>query len=84
MPESGVLLGQPVANLVEWAQVAANSDAFAKATANDYWTLVMGRDVQPEELEEFTALWQAFRGRHNYSVEKMLHQLIETEAYGVP
>jgi hypothetical protein len=84
MPETGVLFGQPVNDLMEWAQVAANSDAFAAATVTDYWHLVMGREVQPEELEEFTALWQAFRGRHNYSVEKMLHQLIETEAYGVP
>ena len=84
MPESGVLFGQPVSTLVEWAQVAANSDAFAAATVTDYWTLVMGRQVQPEELEEFNGLWQALRGRHNYRVEKMLHQLIETEAYGVP
>lgn len=84
MPEAGVLMGQPVANLMEWAQVAANSDAFAAATVKDYWKLVMGHAPTPEEQDEFLEVWQAFRGRHNYRVEKMLHQLIETEAYGVP
>jgi len=84
MPEAGVLMGVPVANLMEWASVAANSDAFAAATVKDYWKLTMGHAPSPEEQAEFQALWQAFRGRHNYGVEKMLHQLIETEAYGVP
>lgn len=84
MPENGVLMGQPVANLVEWAQVAANSDAFAKATVDDYWKLTMGHHATPEELEEFTTLWRAFRERYDYRVERMLHALIETEAYGVP
>ena len=31
-PERGVLFGQPVANLREWASVGANSDAFAVST----------------------------------------------------
>lgn len=84
MPESGVLLGQPVDNLVQWAQVAANSDAFAKATVTDYWSLLMGHEPTAEEQEEFTATWHALRDRFDYRVERMLHALIETEAYGVP
>ncbi len=86
MPESGVLLGQPVANLMEWADVAANSDQFAEATVRDYWSLLMGRErALPEHSEEYKNLWQTFRGPQvNYRVETMLHHMIETEAYGVP
>lgn len=84
MPEAGVLFGQPVADLVEWAQVAANSDAFLAATVGDYWKLLMGHAPTAEETEEYQTVWRDLRERHGYSVEGMLHQLIETEAYGVP
>ena len=62
VPESGFLLGQPVSDLVEWSNVAANSDAFAK----------------------FETVWRDFRDIHNYRVEQMLVDLIESEAYGTP
>lgn len=83
-PESGYIFGQPVSSLPEWAQVAANSDAFAQATARDYWRLTMGHEPTTLELDEFTQLWQDFMTTHDYSVEAMLHDLIHTEAYGVP
>lgn len=82
-PEAGVIFGQPVANLREWARVAANSDAFAQATVLDYWRILMGEAPRPEEQAEFDVLWQGLKD-DGYSVEKMLHALIDTEAYGVP
>lgn len=84
LPEAGVLFGQPVANLLEWAQVAANSDAFARATVLDYWKLLFGEAPRPEEQAEFDQLWQDFKTTHEYRVERMLHALVKTEAYGVP
>lgn len=84
VPETGYLFGEPVADLVEWAEVAANSDAFAQATVRDYWELLVGHPPTNEEADEFRALWQAFRGEHEYQVERMLHALIRTEAYGAP
>jgi hypothetical protein len=83
-PETGFIFGQPVADLGEWSQVAANSDAFAKATVLDYWTLLMGRAPEPGEGEELTALWEDFMGKHAYSVERMLHDFIDTDSYGAP
>ncbi|RKH26278.1 hypothetical protein D7V77_15035 [Corallococcus sp. CA041A] len=83
-PEQGVILGQPVNNLMEWAGVAANSDAFAISTVTDYWKLLVGHAPLPEENEEFVRTWQAFRTTHAYRVQKMLHDLIRTEAYGAP
>jgi hypothetical protein len=64
--------------------VAANSDAFARATVAQYWRLTMGRDPQPDETETFTALWEDFRDVHDYRVEPMLQDLVRTEAYGAP
>lgn len=83
-PEAGVLFGQRVANLLEWAEVAANSDAFAQATVTDYWKLLVGHEPTPSEAAEFNELWRAFRTEHDYRVEAMLHALVETEAYGAP
>lgn len=83
-PEAGYLLGQPVADLMEWAQVAANSDEFAEATVSDYWRILFGRKPTAAERPEFETLSREFQTVHNYRVERMLHALIETEAYGVP
>ncbi|WP_430384192.1 hypothetical protein [Archangium violaceum] len=83
-PEAGYILGQPVNNLVEWAHVGANSDAFAIAAVTDYWKLLIGHAPTAEENAEFVAIWQRFKGTHQYRVQRMLHDLIRTEAYGAP
>lgn len=84
MPESGVIFGQPVADLSEWCTVAANSNEFARATVMDYWKVLFGAEPTEDQIEEFTTLWQDFESTHGYSVEDMLHDLIKTEAYGAP
>lgn len=83
-PEAGVILGQRVENLTEWATVAANSDAFARSLVLDYWRYLLGEAPRPTEQAEFDRLWRDFRSTHQYGVERMLHDLIMTEAYGVP
>ena len=83
-PESGRILGIEVDDLGGWADVAANSDEFARAAVGDYWELLMGREPTAEEAPEFNALWSDFRDGHSYSVEAMLHDFIKTEAYGAP
>lgn len=83
-PESGYVLGKPVKDLLEWAEVAADSDEFAAATVRDYWKTFAGHEPVAEEAAEFEAVWKSFRTTDGYSVRKMLHHLILTEAYGVP
>ncbi len=83
-PEAGVLMGEPVADLVEWAAVAAESDAFARATVLDYWRLLVGQPPTDSEQAEFGALVHDLRDVHDYRVERMLHDLVDTEAYGAP
>jgi len=83
-PEAGLLFGQPVANLVEWAEVAANSEPFARKVVLDYWRLLVGEDPQPGDEAEFATLAQRLSSEHEYRVERMLADLIVTEAYGAP
>ncbi|MFT3842181.1 MAG: hypothetical protein QM723_34640 [Myxococcaceae bacterium] len=84
IPESGYIFNQPVNNLLEWAQTASNSDQFARATVLDYWKLLLGGPPTSDQQAEFNQLWQDFKAADNYSVDKMLHALIKTEAYGAP
>lgn len=84
IPERGAIFGQSVNTLREWAQVAANSDAFLVATVTDYWKLLLGHAPRPEENAEFVATWRALKTQHQYRVQPMLHELIRTEAYGAP
>ncbi len=64
--------------------MAANSDAFARAIVLDYWQVLMGEKPRPKEQAEFEKLWKNLKTTHQYGVERMLHELIDTEAYGVP
>lgn len=83
-PEAGSLMGQPVNDLLEWAQVAANSEQFSRAVVGDYWRLLVGRAPSPEDQPAVEQLAGDLRGVHAYSVRKMLHDLVRTEAYGEP
>ncbi len=83
-PETGSLFGQEVSDVLEWGQVAADSDAFARSLVLDYWTTMLGEAPRPEETAAFTELWSDFGTVHSYSIEAMLHDLIDTEAYSVP
>lgn len=84
IPETGYIMGRPVNGLREWARVAADSDAFAVSSVLDYWKLTMGGPPAPEQNAELVKLWQDFKGPMNYGVERMLHALVKTEAYGAP
>ena len=39
-----------MSDLIEWSQMAANSDAFAQATVTEYWKLLIGHKPTPMEL----------------------------------
>jgi hypothetical protein len=81
-PEQGFLLGEPVDDLVAWAQVAANSEAFRRSRVSDYWEMLLGEPPRANEQAEFGALAAGLAS--TWSIEAMLHDLIDTEAYGAP
>ena len=50
----------------------------------DYWKLLLGEAPRATEQAEFSRLVRDLGGDHGYSVELMLHDLIDMEAYGAP
>jgi len=85
-PASGILLGQPVKDLVDWGRVASNSEDFAQKVVFDYWKQLVGREPTAADQPEYTSLWKSLMSPtgSNYRVEKMLHELVLTNAYAAP
>lgn len=79
-PES-YILGTPVASVVEWAEVAANSDQFARATAMTMFEHALGREPTAMESVEFEQVWRGF-AEQGWSVNAMLHDMIDLPAFG--
>ena len=66
--------------------MASNSDPFAQKVVFDYWKLLIGREPSLQDQAEYSQLWRDLKSPdvHNYRVEKMLHALVLTNAYGRP
>lgn len=78
-----VLLGSPVNDLVEWADVAAQSDMFKRNLAQMFWEHALGRPPAPNEQGDFRAIWDAFDD-DGYSANKLIERIVLTDAFGVP
>jgi hypothetical protein len=77
------LLGQPVADLVEWASVAAQSDEFKRNMADMFFEQALNREPLPDEQAEFAALWQSLP-EDGHSARRLIHRLVDTRAFGAP
>jgi hypothetical protein len=81
--QQAVIFGKPVSSLREWAQVAAGSDAFARNLAQIFFEHALSRAPNPGEMAEFTALWRSLPA-DNFSANRLIHRLIDSQAFGVP
>jgi hypothetical protein len=81
--QQSVLLGQEVSSVVEWARVAVESDEFKRNLADIFFWHALGRSATGKEQEEFAALWQALPA-DGYSANKLIHRLVDTDAFGRP
>ncbi len=77
----GVIFGQSVQDLLEWAAIARESDAFKKNVVNMIWESTLNRKPFPHEVAEYDALWRDLPTQ-GYSVNKMIHSFIDTNAFG--
>lgn len=77
------IFGQPVDDLREFAQVAVESDAFARNLANIFYVHALSREATTTELGEFGMLWQSLP-EDDFSANRLIHRLIDTDAFGVP
>ncbi|HET6584944.1 MAG TPA: DUF1585 domain-containing protein [Nannocystaceae bacterium] len=78
-----IVLGQTVGSLVEMARVMADSPEFSRNLAHMMFVYAVGHEPQPEELAEFDAIWTALPD-DGYSANRLLHRLIDTDAFGTP
>jgi hypothetical protein len=77
------LFGEPVQDLIEWAHVAAESDAFARNMAEVFFEQALARKPEAADQAEFTALWRSCRD-DGYSANKLIGRLVDTLSFGAP
>jgi hypothetical protein len=65
------------------ARVMADSPEFSRNLANMFFVYAVGHDAQPDELAELDALWTSLP-EDGYSANRLLHRLIDTDAFGTP
>ena len=79
----GLLLGIPVNDLVEWAEVAASSAQFQRQLALMFYTHSIGHPPAPQDMAEFTELWESIP-EDNFNANALNHRLIDLMAFGGP
>lgn len=79
----GFLFGQPVLDVVDWAHTASDSDLFKRNLASMFFEHALGHGPQPGDNTQFAALWQSLP-EDGYSANRLLHRLVDTDAFGVP
>lgn len=82
-PPDFIVLGQKVSSLVEMARVMADSPEFSRNLAHMFFVHATGHEPLPEELDELDAIWTALP-EDGYSANRLLHRLIDTDAFGTP
>jgi hypothetical protein len=79
--EQGDILGNPVSDLLAWAQVAASSDEFKKAMTRDLMEYAFGgRKLSGVELTNFNNLWVTLPS-DSYSANALIHRIVELESF---
>ncbi len=79
----GYLFQQRVANVNEWAKLAAESDAFKQNLAHMLFSYVLRREPAAGDAEAFRGLWQSLPA-DGYSANKLLHRIVDLPSFGSP
>lgn len=78
-----VVLDRQVDSLVELAAAMAQSREFQRNLAHVFFVYAVGHEPRPDELDEFDAIWTAMPV-DGYSANRLLHRLVDTDAFGIP
>lgn len=77
----GSLFGEPVADLRDWADKAAQSDEFKRNLADTLYTYAVGRKPDATEQTSFEALWRSIP-QDGYSANKLIQRVVEETVFG--
>jgi Protein of unknown function (DUF1585) len=83
MTKKSMLLGQPVANVMEWGKIAAASDEFKRNMALMFFRHALGREPAPADQQDFQNLWRALP-HDGYSANKLIHRMVDSVSFGGP
>lgn len=75
------IFGKAVSSVREWAEVAANSNAFARNLAMTFFRHAHEREPTAGEQPEVDAAWAAIKTQ-GYSANALIHQLVDGRAFG--
>lgn len=78
-----VVLDKKVASLVELAGEMAQSREFQRHLAHMFFVYAVGHEPRADEVDEFEAVWTAMPA-DGYSANRLLHRLVDTDAFGTP
>lgn len=76
-----VLFGEPVASVGEWANVAAESDAFSRNLARLFFRHALEREPTVPEQSSFDALVTSL-AEDGFSANRLIHRLVDLDAFG--
>jgi hypothetical protein len=77
------MFGADVADLRTWAEHAVTTDAFAKNVGDMLWRATFGRAPTPDERPDVEAVWRGLAA-DDFSANRALHRLIDTDSFRVP
>lgn len=77
----GSLFGEPVVDLLDWANKAAQTDAFKRNLADLFFVYAVGRKPDATEQASFEALWRSLP-EDDYSANKLIHRLVDETSFG--
>ncbi len=77
------IFGQPVDSVVQWGQVASESIYFRRAMAQMFFAHALGGEPGPGEYDELEAIIASIPD-DGYSANRMIHRIVDTDAFGAP
>lgn len=75
------LFGEPVADVVEWAKVASDTDYFRRNIAKLLFEHANGRLPSPRDEQGFIAAWKSMPD-DGYSARRLIHRLVDLPSFG--
>lgn len=76
----GSLFDEPVDSVLDWANVAADSEAFQRMLGAMFFSYLFDRDPTPSELPAFDQCWLGLPAS-NFSADELLHCLVAMPAF---
>lgn len=80
---TSVVFGESVSSVPEWAAVASESIYFRRAMTNMFVEHALGHSAMPAEMSELAALVETLPA-DGYSANRLIHRIVDTDAFGAP